>query len=266
MTFHPNTLLRSALIPAVMVALVACGAPAATDQPLPTPAAPTAAAAGAAGQESAVDAGPVEVRIKMTEYVIESSLTTFQTGVPYRFVMDSAGVLAHDFRITPRGESQSMIGMQSDGHAHEHGNELMVVKEPDLPPGAHVIKDITFNQPGEYEFACHVAGHLEAGMLLPIVVAGDVVVMPTPIDPASITFDADMMAGMACHAMGLTIMGDCTPEDVERIKAEILAKDAENLRKLGGGAQESGAPADATAEPDAHDDDDVHEATPTPAG
>ncbi len=266
MSFNPHRPLHLALIPAVMVVLVACGAPAATDPIASEAPGPTEAAVGSAAPEIPAAAGPIEVRIKMTEYVIESSLTTFQTGVSYRFIMDSAGVLAHDFRITPRGESQSMVGMQSDGHAHEHGNELMVVKEPDLPPGAQVIKDITFNQPGEYEFACHVAGHLEAGMLLPIVVTGDVVVMPTPIDPASITFDADMMAGMTCHAMGLTIMGDCTPEDVERIKAEILAKDAANLRKLGGGAQEDDAAADATAEPHAHDDDDVHEATPTSAG
>ena len=255
----PHRPLRLALIPAVMMALVACGAPAATDPTASDAPVPTEAAAGTAGQETPAAAGPIEVRIKMTEYVIESSLTTFQTGVPYRFIMDSAGVLAHDFRITPRGESQAMIGMQTDGHAHEHGNELMVVKEPDLPPGAQVTKDITFNQPGEYEFACHVAGHLEAGMLLPIMVTGEVVAMPTPIDPASIAFDADMMAGSPCHAMGLTIMGDCQPEDVERLKADILAKDAAFREKLGGAMVE---------EDHAHADDPMHdeeaEATTTP--
>ena len=155
-----------------------------------------------------------------------------------------------------------MIGMQSDGHAHEHGTELMIVKEPDLPPGAHVTKDITFNQPGEYEFACHVLGHLEAGMLLPIAVTGEVVVMPTPIDPAGITYNAEAMAGMPCHAMGLTIMGDCQPEDVERLKAGILAKDEAARAKLGGGAM--------MGDDHEHADDAMHDheapATPTPRG
>lgn len=223
--------LRRALVPILVVSLGACTTPA--------PNAPTTSPAGeadSAAQAPTVSTGPIEVRIKLTEFAIESPVTTFQTGVPYRFVLDSAGALAHDFRITPRGESQSMMGMQSDGHAHEHGNELMVVKEAELAPGTSVSKDITFLQPGEYEFACHVPGHMEAGMLLPINVTGSVVVMPTPIDPAAIHYDADAMAGMPCHAMGLTIMGDCQPEDVERLKAELLAKDAAMRARLGDGA------------------------------
>ena len=90
-------------------------------------------------------------------------------------------------------------------------------------------------------------------------VTGEVVAMPTPIDPASIAFDADMMAGSPCHAMGLTIMGDCQPEDVERLKADILAKDAAFREKLGGAMVE---------EDHAHADDPMHdeeaEATTTP--
>ncbi len=251
MTSILHRLLGLASISAALAALVACTGSIATDQP-PTEVAPTGVPARPASPtEGWVAAGPIEVRIKMTEFAIESSLTTFRTGVPYRLVLDSAGALAHDFRITPRGEAQSMVGMQSDGHAHEHGNELLIVPEPDLPPGATVTKDITFNQPGDFEFACHVAGHLEAGMVLPIAVAGETVVMPTPIDPASIRFDAGAMADMPCHAMGLTIMGDCRPEDVERLKAEILAKDAAMRDRLGGGGTAGELDREAEATPPA---------------
>lgn len=232
---------RMSLVTAILTASVACTGLTASDQ-TPVQQAPTEIVAGDAtavtneeSLESPAPAGPIEVRIRMTEFAIESPLTTFQAGVPYRFVLESAGAVAHDFRITPRGEAQSMMGMQGDGHAHEHGNELLIVPEPDLPPGASITKDFTFNRPGDFEFACHVAGHLEAGMLLPIEVIGEVVVMPTPIDPASITYDADAMSGMPCHAMGLTIMGNCEPEDVERIRADILAKDAAMRESLGGG-------------------------------
>lgn len=267
--FAPQ-LLRLALMPVLLTAMTACGGTT-TQEIRPTAASPV--------QPSPTAVAPIEVRITLTEFAIESSQTTFQTGVPYRFVIDSAGTLAHDFRITPRGESQSMINMPSDGHDHQHDNELMIVKESELAPGTTYSKDITFEQPGEFEFACHVAGHLAGGMLLPVDVTGRVVSMPTRIAPDSIRYDPAMMPGMACHAMGVTIAGDCTPEDVERIKAQILEKEAALLETLGGGLPASptreGAivgDADPAQLDDHHDgtavDDHGHEpaATPTASG
>jgi uncharacterized cupredoxin-like copper-binding protein len=37
-------------------------------------------------------------------------------------------------------------------------------------PGTTVTREFTFTQTGDFEFACHVSGHYEAGMLLPITV------------------------------------------------------------------------------------------------
>lgn len=258
----PHHLPRLALIPAILTALVACAAPAVTEQAAPEGAAPTAAAVDATGQASPAAAGSLEVRIKLTEFAIESSLTSFQTGVPYKLVIESAGALAHDLRITRAGEAASMLGMHQDGMTHEHGTELLVVHESDLQPGATFSTAMTFTVPGDYEFGCHVAGHLESGMLLPFTVTGELLAMPTAIDPASITFDAAKMAGMPCHAMGLTIMGDCQPEDVERLKANILAKDAAARAMLGGPMD-----GDGHAHADEHaPGGDEPEATATPGG
>jgi uncharacterized cupredoxin-like copper-binding protein len=207
------------------------------------------------------DDGVIEVQITLTEFAIESSLDRFETGVPYRFLLENKGALAHDFRVTRRGEAEMMMSMHTDGHSHEHGTELLLIHEPDLQPGAVYTTEMTFQQPGDFEFGCHVAGHLESGMLVPITVVGEVVALPTPINPDSIVYDAEAMAGMPCHGMGLTIMGDCTEEDVARIKAEILAKDAEAAAAAAsmGSGMDSSMPMDMGSEDDhEHADDGDH--------
>ena len=48
---------------------------------------------------------------------------------------------------------------------------LMVVDEDDLPPGGSETSEMTFSRAygeGEIELACHVLGHYETGMRLPI--------------------------------------------------------------------------------------------------
>lgn len=47
-----------------------------------------------------------------------------------------------------------------------------------------------------------------------------------PADAGDIVFDPNAMAAFPCHAMGTTIMGDCTPEEVEALRAELLARRA----------------------------------------
>ena len=52
----------------------------------------------------------------------------------------------------------------------EESQALIQVDEAELPAGATVTRDFAFTQTGDFEFACHVPGHYEAGMLLPITV------------------------------------------------------------------------------------------------
>ena len=112
-------------------------------------------ACGSAG--GLANKNPTEVPITLSEFKIESPQTTFTVGTPYRFVIKNEGTTEHDWAVMPRG-------------ATDEGQALIQVDEDELPPGATVTQEFTFTQAGDFEFACHVTGHYEAGMLLPITV------------------------------------------------------------------------------------------------
>jgi uncharacterized cupredoxin-like copper-binding protein len=112
------------------------------------------AACGPSGGNKAV-----EVKVTLTDFAFESSLTTFSTGVPYRFVLTNKGSVAHEVLIMPPGGDTSKA--------------LLKVAENDLRADATKTVEYTFTSPapdGTLEFACHIAGHYESGMKLPIVV------------------------------------------------------------------------------------------------
>lgn len=115
--------------------------------------------------------GAVEVRVMLTEFGFESSLTEFEADVPYRFVVTNAGAVNHEFMImAPLTEDQ--MGMAMDMHELDE-SALAMIEEDQLPPGATVTLEFTFAEAvpaGTLEFACHTPGHYEAGMKLPIVV------------------------------------------------------------------------------------------------
>lgn len=164
------------------------------------------------------------VAFRLGEFTIDAGQTTFQTGVPYRFRIHNEGALAHDFRLLPRGESAAMAAMHQSGESHEHGTELILIPEADLPPGKAIERDIIFHAPGEYEIACHVAGHLEAGMVIPILVEGETLVADDPSALSEVKFDAALMPDAPCHRMGMTITGNCRPEELVRLTTKIVTE------------------------------------------
>jgi len=116
-------------------------------------------------------AGPTEVKITLTEFGIQSSLNEFEAGVPYRFVVTNAGAVEHEFMIMPPLTDDQM-GMGMDMHELDE-QALAMIPASDLPAGASATLDFTFPEAapaGTLEFACHVAGHYEANMKLPITV------------------------------------------------------------------------------------------------
>ncbi len=109
---------------------------------------------------------PVDVQVSLTEFKIDSSLTTFEVGVPYHFTVTNNGSVAHDFAIIPPNSEQLSAEQVSE-------MALVSISGEDLPAGATKELDYTFTQPypsGSLEFACHLPGHYEAGMHEPIVV------------------------------------------------------------------------------------------------
>ncbi len=144
---------------------------------------------------------PVTVEVTLTEFGIESSLSTFEAGQTYSFVITNEGALAHEFVITEplmegaehddsMDDSMEEAGHDDDEDAAEHDDEMdsdelsdgmemshegviLEVKEDELPVGATVTVEVTFpdQAPEEtLEFACHISGHYDAGMHSPITI------------------------------------------------------------------------------------------------
>ena len=110
---------------------------------------------------------PVDVTITADDFSFQSSLTTFKVGVPYHFVVTNQGKVAHEIMLVQPIEPGKMDMEAMDKMALAH------VEEDDLTPGTTQSFDYTFTEPapaGQLEFSCHLPGHYEAGMKLPITV------------------------------------------------------------------------------------------------
>jgi len=120
----------------------------------------------ACGGGGAASGGPVQVQVTLTDFKIDSSLTTFSTGVPYHFVVVNKGAVAHEFVIMPPEQAAQSSETQLPSTA------LAGIMGKDLAAGATKTLDYTFTQApaGGLEFACHLPGHYEAGMHTPITV------------------------------------------------------------------------------------------------
>jgi hypothetical protein len=111
---------------------------------------------GACGSAGGQSSGSLtDVQITLSEFKIESPQTTFTTGTPYQFVIKNEGTISHDWAIMPRRETDA-------------SQALLKVDEDELPPSATVMREFTLAEAGDFELACHLPGHYEAGMLLPI--------------------------------------------------------------------------------------------------
>ena len=112
-----------------------------------------------------------EVLITVKEFGIESSITEFQVGVPYHFVVTNAGVVNHEIMIMPP-LSKDQMGMGMDMGTMDK-MALAMISADVLTPGTTKSFDLTFSDPastGTLEFACHTPAHYEANMKLPITV------------------------------------------------------------------------------------------------
>lgn len=124
--------------------------------------------AACSGGASPTPSGPVDVTVTLTDFKVESSLTNFKVGVPYHFIFTNKGAVNHEIMIMPVVSADANMTMEEmDKMA------LGMIEEDEMPAGATGTLDVTFTEPapaGKLEFACHVAGHYEAGMRLPITV------------------------------------------------------------------------------------------------
>lgn len=90
-------------------------------------------------------------------------------GDTVRFVIRNDGKIMHEFVIGTRKENQAHAELMKKFPGMEHDEPYMA----HVAPGKTAEIIWTFNRPGEFEFACLIAGHYEAGMKGTIKVVAD---------------------------------------------------------------------------------------------
>lgn len=167
-----------AIVLFTMIFVTACGtsAPAATQIPAAQPTAaeppvqPSATDTVAPVQSSVTEqpaaAVSTEVIITLADNTIESSMTAFQAGVPYTFVITNNGNHAHNFNIA---QPVSVAGSLDAALQ----TALLAVPKNQLGGGAQVTVQYTFPDTAvssQLEFSCLITRHYEDGMFLAITV------------------------------------------------------------------------------------------------
>jgi uncharacterized cupredoxin-like copper-binding protein len=130
--------------------------------PLDTAASPVASPVGAlAATPQPTEGEPVCVGVLEGEFYIEPARTTFRVGEPYVFSVGNAGLVVHEFVIEPAGSTEEAALEAENGEEREAELE-------DIQPGQTAELVWTFDEPGRYQFACHLADHFERGMVIEI--------------------------------------------------------------------------------------------------
>jgi uncharacterized cupredoxin-like copper-binding protein len=89
-------------------------------------------------------------------------------GETVRFRVRNVGKVMHEFVIGTRQENEAHAALMVKFPGMEHDEPYMA----HVPPGREGEVVWTFNRPGEFEFACLIAGHYQAGMVGIITVRG----------------------------------------------------------------------------------------------
>jgi uncharacterized cupredoxin-like copper-binding protein len=160
------------------VAACASATPATTQEPVqpaateaPTQSAVTEAPAATepptqSGATESVPAGENQVNITLADNTIDASVTSFQVGVPYTFVITNEGQHAHNFNINPPVSVAGSLGQALD-------SALLVVPQEQLGVGQSTTVEFTFPDTAAgqlLEFSCLIRRHYEDGMKVDITV------------------------------------------------------------------------------------------------
>jgi uncharacterized cupredoxin-like copper-binding protein len=156
------------IVVVIMFLIVACGSPtpAATQEPA-QPVATQAPTQSGATEAPAASGNGTQVDVTLADNTIDASMTTFQVGVPYTFVITNAGRHAHNFNINPPVAVAGSLEQALN-------SALLVVPQNQLGPGQTATVEFTFpaNAAGQLlEFSCLIRQHYKDGMKMDIIVS-----------------------------------------------------------------------------------------------
>ncbi len=158
--------------------LSACGSPAPALEPTAVPPQPSEMAMptlAVSTQPTSAEPAPtttpetsaIRVEIKLADNTINSTVTSFKTGVPYTFVISNRGRHEHNFNVAP---PVALAG----GYAEALAQALLAVDETQIPPGSSLTVEFTFPESAagaKLEFSCLIRRHYEDGMRQDITVS-----------------------------------------------------------------------------------------------
>jgi uncharacterized cupredoxin-like copper-binding protein len=157
-----------AAVAAFVLVTVACGAP--------------------PGSSSDADGADRTVEVRATDRLaFEPPAIDVAVGETIHFVVSNPGATEHDFMLGTRAQHRAIASdgghgmgghgepvpvMGHDGMMHGSGSAMDAIADMPpsempgamLPPGSRGELIVTFDEAGTFEYACHVAGHYEAGM------------------------------------------------------------------------------------------------------
>ena len=110
-------------------------------------------------------APPAAVQIEAHYSRFTPSTVTVSAGDAVRFVLRNHDPIAHEWIVG----DDAVHAHHRDGTEPAHGDRPT---EQGLPALGFVRTTVTFDEPGEYRFICHLPGHEAYGMAGTIVVTG----------------------------------------------------------------------------------------------
>ena len=113
---------------------------------------------GIAGERSAVNRTITSAMLDQMRFSPER--IEVKQGETIRFVLKNGGKLKHEFVIGTKAENAKHADLMVKFPNMEHDEPYMA----HVPPGKTGEIVWTFNRAGDFEFACLIAGHYQAGM------------------------------------------------------------------------------------------------------
>jgi uncharacterized cupredoxin-like copper-binding protein len=100
--------------------------------------------------------GTDDVQVTLSDFKVELSNTSLPARTPIKFVVTNKGPSAHELVLERTGHIDEPLEIDS---------KALEIEPDELSPGATVTVVWTIPEAGSYQFACHVPGHYEAGMV-----------------------------------------------------------------------------------------------------
>lgn len=108
------------------------------------------------------------IQVKMLDTMrFEPNRIAIKQGETVKFVVRNNGAMLHEFVIGTKKENDEHAALMVKFPNMEHDEPYMA----HVGPGKSGEIIWTFNRPGEFDFACLIAGHYQAGMVGKITVA-----------------------------------------------------------------------------------------------